>query len=155
MSSLDRFADSMLRRARQVDDGRARLLREVGLRIDQTVVLGTPVDTGRARSNWIVEFNASPRSTRDAFFPTIALNSSALTLLNQRFSERQNAQAAIAEAAGKLASVRPGDTIFIVNNLPYIGPLADGLSPQAPPGYVRTAIAEAIASLSNVRLLAD
>lgn len=155
MTTVDQFAARMGELGRSVESGRARLLREAALRIDQTLVLATPVDTGRARSNWIVSINAPVNQPRPAFAPTSPLNSSALTLLNNRFGERENAAAALAASAGTIASVSPGDTIFISNNLPYIGELDDGKSPQAPAGYIREAIGDAVAGLRGVRILGD
>ena len=42
-----------------VEENGGKLLRSVALAVDAAVVLATPVDTGRARSNWQVEIGAA------------------------------------------------------------------------------------------------
>ena len=39
----------------------SRIMRKVALAVDQVAVLRTPVDTGRARSNWVVTLGAGTR----------------------------------------------------------------------------------------------
>lgn len=144
MASISSFARSMRSYAGTVDSARSRVLREVGLRIDQTVVLATPVDTGRARSNWIVQIGSPSLGVREPFVPGA-----------KGSTGPQNVQAALADAAGKIASVGPGDTIYLVNNLPYIGPLSRGSSPQADAGWIVVAVRTAVAGLAGVRVLEE
>jgi hypothetical protein len=46
-----------------------------------------------------------------------------------------------------------GGSIFIANNLPYIVPLNNGHSQQAPMGFIQTAILNGIAAVKNATLL--
>jgi hypothetical protein len=93
------------------------IIRKITLELDQAVVLATPVDTGRARGNWYPSINA----------PSTAVDFGA--------SDKSGSQA-ISAAQGVIASMRLGDTVWLTNNLPYILPLENGHSKQAPQGMV-------------------
>lgn len=98
------------------------------LAIDQAVVMATPVDTGRARANWI---------------PTIGIPSKA-----QEVNNFDKTGSSTIERAGSVANQsRVGDTIYISNNLPYIGALNDGHSKQAGREFVQRAIQAARSSV--------
>lgn len=107
--------------------------RKAALAVDATVVLATPVDTGRARSNWQVSLNVPITDDRDAFAPGKAGSTGGT-----------NAQAALNQGKGVIDSAQPGSGIYITNNLPYIGRLNDGSSAQAPAGFVQDAVLQGI-----------
>ena len=90
---------------------------KITLDLDRSVVLGTPVDTGRARGNW---------------FPSVGSPSSEV---NQNASDKSGAATLgkIEEVVGK---VQIGNIVWLSNNLPYIVPLENGHSKQAPSGMV-------------------
>jgi hypothetical protein len=54
-----------------------------------------------------------------------------------------------AEAFGKVAAGKPGDTIYIYNNVRYIRRLEEGWSGQAPAGMVAVSLAEVTAGLTG------
>lgn len=89
-------------------------IRRTALAVDAQLVLTTPVDTGRARSNWVPSINT----------PQIKIVEP-----GQRES--------IGEA---IKNYELDQTIFITNSLPYIRSLNDGHSQQAPAGFVDLAI---------------
>lgn len=123
MGSFDDFARKMKGQAKAVPENADKLVRRVGLAVDATVVLATPVDTGRARGNWQVETNSIPSGTVEVLDKSGAL--------------------AIEQGKAKIAGYKggtPSACIAIANNLPYIGKLNDGHSAQAPAGYVEKAI---------------
>lgn len=93
--------------------------RAISLRFLSIVVPRTPVDTGRARGNWYVGVTRPVRST----------------------NPNRRAQEAITQGATKIESAQSVEfpTIFISNNLPYIGRLNEGYSDQAPALFVETA----------------
>lgn len=96
-------------------------MRKIALRVMQTLVLATPVDTGRARSNWIVSLGSPARATKEPM--------------------DKSGAAAISENATEIATHKdPSVAIYISNNLPYIGRLNEGWSKQAPAGYVEQAL---------------
>lgn len=92
-----------------------KTVRAVALTVHNTLDLTTPVDTGRARANWLPSLNT----------PDVRIVEPSVG--------KADLDAAI--TAYKLA-----DTIFISNNLPYIRPLNDGHSKQAPAGFVDIAL---------------
>jgi len=102
--------------------------RVVALHILRGVVMKTPVDTGRARANWQVGVNRRPRGQ-------IAVSESG--------GQRGTAGgAAITKGTGEIATVQPGEDVWISNNLPYIEVLENGSSKQAPNGMVGVTLAE-------------
>lgn len=100
-----------------------RTVRAVALVVDAELVRTTPVDTGRARANWLPSLNIP--------------NMTILPPAPKGGTVNRTANMATAIAAYKLA-----DTILITNNLPYIQRLNDGYSQQAPSGFVDMAIAK-------------
>ena len=94
--------------------------RAAALNILRILLIGTPVDTGRARGNWFVGVNSSVRSIED------------------------NRRSSTASVEGKTvigtASRFNYPTIVVSNNLPYIEKLNNGHSKQAPIKYVELAI---------------
>lgn len=110
-----------------------QVLRKVALDLLSSVVVGrpvgngTPVDTGRARGGWLVEFERIPEGEGPL---------------------DPGGGGAISTGASKLASAKIGVSIFIANNVHYIryleyGPEIPGAhhSPQAPQGMLRVALA--------------
>lgn len=91
-------------------------VRAVALIVDSELAITTPIDTGRARANWLPSLN-----TPDT----------------RKVEPGQKADINAAINAYKIA-----DTILISNNLPYIRRLNDGYSKQAPAGFVDAAIAK-------------
>lgn len=119
--SLTEFAAKITLAANGVPAEAARVLILVGLAVDQTLVLTTPVDTGRARANWIVTTGTASSGT------TAAVDLSGA--------------AAIGQGTGVLGAYKTSlGPIFIANNLPYIERLENGHSAQAPSGMLTSAI---------------
>jgi hypothetical protein len=111
---------------------------KAALAADTTAVLATPVDTGRARANWIA-----------------SIGSPTLTEIGSEGDEFDRGGAsALAQGKGAIAGwkLRAGP-IFITNSLPYIVPLDTGSSSQAPHGMSASAIAAARRELKKIKLL--
>ena len=79
------------------------------------VVSRTPVKTGRLRKSWQPTINS----------PSVSL-------------KKANGDAIIT----KVSQAKLGDSIFLVNNLPYAQKIESGSSKQAPAGMVRVTVAE-------------
>lgn len=90
-------------------------VRRVIVTLDQAIVSGTPVDTGRARANWFMDFGSvSDRLTSSLGAPN----------------------------TGRGNAWKSGDgNVFIHNSVDYIIYLDAGSSAQAPQGIVDPAIA--------------
>lgn len=91
---------------------------EVTIRWFASVVTGTPVDTGRARGNWLPSEGSARGETTDRV--------------------DQSGQAVIAEIK---ETVKGLGIYYLANNLPYIRRLEYGYSAQAPAGMVRLNLA--------------
>lgn len=130
MASLGEFAHRIRLRGEQVEKGVNRIVRTVALVVDREVVLGTPVDTGRARSNWIASLGSGVTDVRDPYSPGNKLG----------IGESSNAEGALSQAGEVISRRQPGTDVYISNNVDYIGLLNDGSSAQAPAGFVQSAI---------------
>lgn len=128
--TFDNLDQALIAIAERTEKNATLHMRRLALIIDRNVVLATPVDTGRARSNWIVSVVASTDEVREPFAPT----------KGGGIGESSNAQGAIRQAENAVRHAKPGQTIFINNNLPYIAELNNGTSAQAPRGFVRTSV---------------
>lgn len=91
-----------------------KAMRAVALVVDSELVNNTPVDTGRAKNNWLPSLNVSDNRLLEASEVNVG--------------------------AGALGSFTFRDTILFTNNLPYIRSLNDGSSEKAPAGFVDNAI---------------
>lgn len=140
MSSPQEFADSLRRTAEKIRGSVDAAWRATALAVDQTVVLATPVDTGRARSNWRV----STEKQSDVY-EAFVLGKGGSTGADNAAAALDQGQQAINDATG--------DVLYISNNLPYIQPLNDGHSAQAPAGFVEQAVQAGIDAIKQVRVL--
>lgn len=137
-----RFNQKMFGLSNRVVEDANDIVKRVAARAFDTLIDDTPVDTGRAVSNWRVGLNYEPRGEIQAFVPgTKASTASA------------NRNAARAAGHTRIFARFTGETIYIVNNLRYITFLNQGWSDQAPAGYVDRAVDAANAELRAARLL--
>lgn len=98
--------------------------RKIAFDVAARLVMRTPVDTGKARANWMVGVGSVNQSTTD---DEDKAGSSTITALAQDI---------------KMANAKDDTSIFITNSLPYIARLEYGFSQQAPEGMVRLTVAE-------------
>lgn len=122
------------------------VVRKIAFELFRKAILKTPVDTGRARANWGVAIGAPNIGS-----PTDAVD--------------QSGTAALTSAAQGVQSWQGQGSIFMTNNLPYIGRLeyggypsppkvatgktAGGFSIQAPNGMVRISMDEIVTFLQQ------
>lgn len=139
MANLDEFSEIIARLGRQVEQNALLVVRRVALAADQAVVVATPVDTGRARSNWLVTIDApDPRE-----IPPYSQDDGA-----------GSARAAVAQGQAAIAAFAAGNrAIYITNNLPYIERLNQGSSAQAPASFVQQAVIMAARAVQASSLL--
>jgi len=126
--SLQRFADAM-------DVDVALVVKKLSFDIFADVVAGTPVDTGRAMNNWVISVGSPSRVVTD-----------------RGGNEGSIKASQTGKAVGALATVAPFSTVWISNNLPYIGSLEEGTSKQAPNGWVDAAINNNLHQLARFAL---
>ena len=111
------FADEI---AQWSDRTRAKVelaVRKISLDVFTNVILMSPVDTGRFRGNWQVAIGTMPSGT-------VEIND-------------KDGTATIGKVQAETLGLEAGQTIFLINNLPYALPLEYGSSQQAPGGFVR------------------
>jgi len=113
---IDRFAKDMLPRKRN------DFIRRIALGLFSKVIYKTPVDTGRARGNWQCTLGDPARSVVGNLDKVGAPT--------------------VSSADGTIKAARPGEVIWLSNNLPYIGRLENGWSKQSPYGMVKISLAE-------------
>lgn len=128
---------------KRIADNSDALVRKVALAVDGTVVLATPVDTGRARSNWQVAIDQTPEGTVGPYVPGKSASTAGA-----------NASAAL-DAGRAVISGYDGDRnheLHITNNLAYIGRLNTGWSAQAPAGFVEKAVMVGVDAIQSTRI---
>lgn len=89
--------------------------------VSEAVIAATPVDTGRARNNWVATIN------KPVQFQYLGSD------FERSGNTRKTLNAAIIE------SRQAGQTIYIQNSLDYIQTLNQGWSQQAPAGFAQAA----------------
>ncbi len=152
---LDEFAE-------KVGIAPAKVTKRIGFDVFGRIVRKTPVDKGHARASWNISLNQPDRSVAEEVNLVGAGGEKVVVLKNKKalanqvirmVGARYITQAEARQATKKTLSgratnamrrldVRPGDTIWISNNLPYIVKLEEGHSQQAPQGMVALSIAE-------------
>jgi len=140
--TLESFSRRITIRAGNLPKAVNQIVRKSALAIDQTIVMATPVDKGRARSNWIVSLGLPVLTEIEPYAPGSKLG----------IGEAANAAAAIEQAKSTLNNRQPEQTIYITNNLDYIEKLNRGSSAQAPAMFVEQAIDAGLQAIVGARL---
>ena len=107
---------------RMLEDRANKAVRALMLEVTKRIVMRTPVDTGRARGNWNVGIGNPDRAVSE--------------------NGDKNGGGTIARGEVVIESANGEQPFFITNSLPYIVPLEDGWSKQAPAGMVKLTVAE-------------
>ena len=119
------FADKILAFKKKVlPDQFILFQKKIAFELLNRVTFKTPVDTGRARANWQVEVDQIPSGVVD--------------------KTDKGGSSTLNNGAAAIGTLKPGDfkVVFIANNLPYIVPLENGSSQQAPQGMLAVSIEE-------------
>lgn len=142
---FDKMPEVMRRYAGTFEKNASALITRCATAAGDRVVRGTPVDKGKARSNWIASLNAGVTYVIPPYAPGSHLGR----------GERRNLSAAVAQikSVSERFHINRHRSIHIVNNVDYIGKLNQGSSPQAPPGFVQLAFRAALNVARRARLL--
>lgn len=137
------LARSMDKLAKRVPQAVNELVMDTARAILKDLVYVTPVDTSLALSNWQVSLTSPKRRTVDAF----------------AYGRKGSTKALSAEGtilAGELAisKRRIGQTIWIINNISYIGDLDNGYSRQFAGGFATRvrAVATRVVNRNGIKL---
>ena len=111
--------------------------RTITLGLYRDVIIGTPVDTGRARANWQLAIGSAPQSVLSK------------TDKGRSKSPSGGSASEVRKADQKMGVRKAGRSVFIANNLGYIGVLEEGHSKQNS-GWVENAMKRAEARIVTV-----
>lgn len=129
--------------AEEIETNAARIMREAAGSVHEVVVERTPVDTGRAISNWIISIGSRAGHTRTPLVPG-----------RKGSTAFENRAWAVDRGRRKLSLFDdPMRRIVISNNLDYIQKLNSGSSRQAPAGFVEAGVVAGVTSIRGARLL--
>lgn len=148
MATLNEFSIRISRRAKRIEENTDKLVKRTAALVDQTVVVATPVLTGRARSNWIAAVGKPSRATQAPYAPYSPQSSPGM-------ADTANTAAAVAAARSTINRRQEGQTIYISNNLDYIGLLNSPETPsaKAPPYFVQEAVDAATREIRKARIV--
>ncbi len=144
MAGLDDFAKRIDRIAVHVEGNAERAVKDCARAVARSVISNTPVDTGRARSNWTAQMDTAFAGLFPARVPG-----------EKGSTGEANAVAAI-DAAGQVIEtfdIKKNAEIHISNSLPYIGALNDGHSRQAPTDFVKIAVLNGLATVRGAKIV--
>lgn len=119
------------------------LVKTVSNAVVAEVVLGTPVDTGAARSNWLASIDEDDTNIVPPHSPGRHLGT----------SEVANYTEAVRQAESVIATRESGQAVIIQNNLDYMQLLNDGSSKQAPANFIESAIQVGVGKIQNAQVL--
>ena len=125
--NLAAFKAELEREKRVLPEQVAQGTRYLGLAIYRNIVKATPVDTGRARGSWTIQYTSPDTS-----------------VLPEAPSKSKNHYAPPSPKLG--GPPDPFSILWLNNELEYIGPLNNGWSAQAPKRFVEIAIDQALAT---------
>lgn len=107
--------------------------RAVAIEVFNSVIIQSPVDTGRFRGNWQCTLNYPAQGV---------LLSSEKTKKDDKGKPAKGQFAATAHPENQAATMSLKDTLYLTNNLPYAEPLEYGWSDQRGEGWVRMTVAK-------------
>jgi len=107
----------------KVDKVATGIFRGTSIDVLTRVIIRNPVDQGTSRGNWFTTINSPSKE------------------IDEKIKDKNGARS-IGRAKGITRSVKLGNSIYLINNLPYIKRLEDGYSVQRPNGMVKVTVAE-------------
>jgi hypothetical protein len=138
------LAERMESLAGAVPDASVSLGNEAAMAMVRYLTLNTPVDTSRALSNWQIGLGRPFMFDVGPFVEG-----------KYGSTEAQSREQAIKAAQYLLSFRKPGQTIYLSNNAPYIRKLNDGYSKQSAGGFIEAAVVLGQKTATNARLLSQ
>lgn len=127
--NLNDLAKMLERKAKELAPANSQRAVETAMVVLKVLTERTPVDTSTALSNWQVSLEAPNYSFINAYVPGYL-----------GYTAGQSAAEVLRIGQMILAKKKPGQTIYITNNAPYIRDLNSGSSKQAPAGFVEASV---------------
>lgn len=135
-------AKRFFRLAKGVEVATFTVTKEQALDAQFLLAKETPVDVATARSNWRISISRPLSGRIKAYNPYPSRHRKPYGSGGSK-SEGTNLAAVVNQGKTRLASYRKG-SIYISNNVPYIGPLDRGHSKQTSSGFVSRAVTQSI-----------
>lgn len=110
------------------DEAANQLKVKIATAVITNLIYDTPVDSSQALSNWQITLTDPSAHRIPSYVPGF-----------KGSSQNASSEIALATALRILKTVKPGQSVWIQNVLPYIRRLNDGYSSQAPAGFVERA----------------
>lgn len=120
------FAENLAMLCQRAGDKAELVVRRTALDLMTDMIDASPVDTGRFKANFVVSTGIMTNSTVDR--------------VDRTPKGQHDAAGAVSYGEAILKGWKPGQTIWILNNLSYAQRLEYGWSKQAPGGMVRLAV---------------
>jgi hypothetical protein len=133
---LEAMADSL---PAQVNEVKQEAAAAILFDLTQT----TPVDVGKALSNWQVSLDEPNEAPIEAHVPSVKgrwIGNQWVHSVEPDVTRGLNAPPTYDVGEAIIKSAQPGESIFITDAVPYIQRLNEGYSDQAPAGFVERAI---------------
>lgn len=128
------------RLARGVEVASFTVTRQQALDAQYLLAKDTPVDVGTARSNWRISIGRPLVGRIRAYFPYPSRHKKPYGRGGMK-GEGANLSGVVNQGLTKMSRYTKG-SIYITNNVPYIGPLDRGHSKQTSAGFVARAVFE-------------
>ena len=142
--NLGQFAKRMQDIASGIGTNTEDIMKKIGIAVHTSVVSHTPADTGQARSSWILSKGGPASETNTPYAPG----------KNLGLLESGNLAGSVNQAKGVLGSYKLSDgTIWVSNNLDYIGELENGKSDQAPKGMAKIGVLAGVAAIPQAKVI--
>ena len=143
--NLDEFAKKLSKQTviNKIETDIANTKKNTALFLLKQLVDTTPVDTGKAISNWVVDINIAPIGEIEAHHPGKKKN-----------THSENKEETMFVAIQQLENIKSDDIIHVTNNCQYISNLNAGTSKQAAPNFVESCIEitkKNFKSISNIK----
>lgn len=139
---MEAAARRFFRLAKGVEAATFTIQKEQSLDALYFLAKNTPVDVATARSNWRVSVGRPLTGRIRAHFPYPSRHRPPYGGGGSK-GESANVNAVVAAGKTRLSTFK-GGSIYISNNVPYIGPLDRGHSKQTSAGFVSRAVMNAV-----------
>jgi len=141
-TTLDKLGKNLNVLVARMGENIDKLVKKTAFNVMREVVHDTPVDTGKAVSNWRAGAGFRPSGEREAHVPGIAQS-----------TREENIEATLRAGFSKIIKRKPKQTIFITNDASYINELNAGTSTKAPAGFIEQGIQAGIRTVKGTRVL--
>lgn len=148
MATIAQFSQNIRKRGSQIENAGTRFVKATAKRALKNLVSATPVDTGRARSNWRVGIGAPTSAAIETYGSSAARNAA----IDAGFARINSVRGVSGRGGGLKTAIYISNPLGYVGHLPLERGLNDGASKQAPAYFIEAALGEAVGTISNMRV---